>query len=71
MRTTDEAMPRIGDWFVPRDGSNVGICVDVLLDGTKVILARRMLDGVVETVHRTIDLKGPLLGQRVVPNNEA
>lgn len=67
MKTTDERIPRIGDWFLPRDGSNVGMCVDVLLDGSEVVLSRPMLDRTVETRHRTKDLKGPLLGRRVVP----
>jgi len=67
MKTTNEAIPRIGDWFAPRDGSDVGICVDVLLDGSQVVLARRMRDRAIETVHLTSNLKGPLLGKRVVP----
>ncbi len=28
MKTTNEAIPRIGDWFAPRDGSDVGIWRD-------------------------------------------
>lgn len=65
---TDDPIPRIGDWFIARDGSAVGMAVAVLPSGEEVVLARPMRSGVVvETVHRTIDLKGPLLGKRVIP----
>jgi hypothetical protein len=67
MKCTDERIPILGEWMAPRDGSNVGLVVDVLLDGSRVVLARQMLDRVVETVHRTSDLKGLLLGRRVIP----
>lgn len=69
MKTTDERVPLVGDWFVLLDGSNVGMCVDVLLDGSEVILSRPMLDRTIETWHRTKDLKGPLRGKRVIPGH--
>lgn len=59
-------IPAIGDWLMPRDGSAPGMVVAVLPSGTQCILARRLPPDykVVETVHSTETLKGPMRGQR-------
>ena len=61
-----KGVPRIGDWCAPKDGSNVGMVVDILPSGDQVVLARPMLDRVVETVHWTADLKGTMQGKRLL-----
>jgi hypothetical protein len=71
---TQRAIPAIGNWLLPREGSpkersGPGMVVAVLPSGGQVILAARVPPSyaVVETVHRTADLIGPMTGKRVMP----
>lgn len=67
----DGAIPTIGDWLVPRDGTHPntrpGIVVDILPSGKQAVLSRRLYSGsiTVESVHNTEDLKGPMNGRVV------
>lgn len=64
------SIPAIGDWLMPRDGRAPGVVIAVLPSGKECILARRQPPHyrVVETVHATADLKGPMTGIPVIPN---
>ena len=63
--------PAIGDWLAPKDGSAPGMVVAVLPSGKQCVLARRLPSQdyrVVESVHNTDQLKGPMRGRPVLPS---
>ena len=57
---------------MPKDGRSPGMVIAVLPSGRECILARRLPPDyqMVETVHASADLKGPMSGTPVSPSNE-
>lgn len=67
-------VPEIGNWLIPRHGVGSaalpGMVVAVLPSGRQCILARRVPPHyrIIETVHETETLKGPMTGKVVSPD---
>ena len=63
------AVPAIGDWLMPRGDDGVpGMVVDILPSGSACVLARYLPPTyqMVETAHNTADLKGPMMGRKIL-----
>lgn len=73
----EECVPNLGDWLMPKDREiPPGMVVAVLPCGDKVVLGGYLppntwdlfpRGGYVETVHKSVDLKGPTTGRVVRP----